>query len=183
MVQEHLSTFIPIHLSTAMLQQRTLLVFMETGACGEYKSKQHKLPGHSLIWVSLHSLNYPLTFHHRWLNQPSAGCTTWWEAINSCSLLMRWQNKCTHTLLCASVSNTLKCAHIWITQTDMSAYTSSYNWPHTNTHIQSQGMAWHAEWPSALSEGHVACVEFNEGTCTHPSTSLGELLPFGVVRY
>lgn len=41
----------------------------------------------------------------------------------------------------------------------------------------------HTEWPSALSQGHIVCVGFNEATCTPPSTSPGEQLPFGGMRY
>lgn len=49
---------------------KTVLVFMETGGTGGYKSRKYKSRGHSLIWVLLHSMNFPLTFCHQWVHQP-----------------------------------------------------------------------------------------------------------------
>lgn len=168
---------------------KTLVVFMETGASGEYKSRQKSIQGlfshKSFITFNefssnlLPSMTTP-AMESNYLTDcgnlnlclqasPHDG-----EAINSCSLLMRWRNKRTCT------------PHVHTYLNDMDRRESNAHSGTIDRALYTSNMLrkwWHTERPSALFEGHVFCVEFNEETCTHPSTSPGVLLPFGVIRY
>lgn len=96
------------------------------------------------------------------------------EAINSCSLLMRWRNKCTRTLLC-----TTACIRTHLNDTDRCEILTQLTMGSTlSPHTQSLRCLGTQNGPRRSPKDPIVCVEFNEGTCTHPSTSSGRAVTF-----